>query len=125
MRLLPPESPALGATLAALGDPGQLWSAAGLRSLSAASSLYRARNTEHDAPYWRGPVWLNVNFLALAALEHYARVRCCGLLGLGYRVTPESVYVQARSAAERGHSERPPPFRLVPGAPRLCATSNR
>jgi len=90
MRLLPPESPALGATLAALGDPGQLWSAAGLRSLSAASSLYRARNTEHDAPYWRGPVWLNVNFLALAALEHYARVRCCGLLGLGlgYMVAP-------------------------------------
>ena len=75
MQLLPADAPALGALLAGLGDPGRLWTPHGLRSLSAGSSLYRKYNTEHDAPYWRGPVWLNVNYLALAALKHYAEVR--------------------------------------------------
>ena len=75
MQLLPADAPALGALLAGLGDPDRLWTPHGLRSLSADSSLYRKYNTEHDAPYWRGPVWLNVNYLALAALKHYAEVR--------------------------------------------------
>ena len=75
MRMLPADSPALGSLLEGLSDPERLWTPSGLRSLSADSSLYRKHNTEHDAPYWRGPVWLNINYLALAALKHYAGVR--------------------------------------------------
>ncbi|XP_030921218.1 mannosyl-oligosaccharide glucosidase [Geospiza fortis] len=33
------------------------------------SPLYLRRNTEHDPPYWRGSVWVNIHFLALRALH--------------------------------------------------------
>lgn len=74
MRMLPANSHQLAAMLAQLRDPEQLWTDYGLRSLSRTSSLYNQYNTEHDAPYWRAPIWLNINYLALAALKHYSRV---------------------------------------------------
>jgi len=73
MRLLPPQSPELAAQLHHLRT-GRILTPHGLASLSAGSTLYGQRNTEHDPPYWRGPVWLNVNFLVLASLHHYAKV---------------------------------------------------
>ncbi|XP_038600433.1 LOW QUALITY PROTEIN: mannosyl-oligosaccharide glucosidase [Tachyglossus aculeatus] len=71
LRLLEPGSPRLGALLDAAEDGARLWTPYGLRSLAPASPLYARRNTEHDPPYWRGAVWLNVNYLALGALRHY------------------------------------------------------
>ena len=77
LRLLQPDSPRLGALLGQLRDPELLWTPFGLRSLAKSSSLYQRYNTEHDPPYWRSPVWINLNYLALAALKHYSQVRGC------------------------------------------------
>mmetsp|Transcript_7619 Transcript_7619/g.22485 ORF Transcript_7619/g.22485 Transcript_7619/m.22485 type:complete len:941 (+) Transcript_7619:605-3427(+) len=74
MRLLPADSHELGVQLAQLTEPDLLWTPFGLRSLAKTASLYRSYNTEHDAPYWRAPIWFNANFLALQALQHYGKV---------------------------------------------------
>ena len=61
--LLPADSPRLGAILDVISDPEELWSEYGLRSLSKSDAFY---HTAED--YWRGPVWVNVNYLAVLRL---------------------------------------------------------
>jgi len=73
LRVLPAESEELGAVLRALRDPAQLWTPWGLRSISKKSNYYRRENAPGDAPYWRGPIWINLQLLALHGLHHYAR----------------------------------------------------
>ncbi|WFD42084.1 mannosyl-oligosaccharide glucosidase [Malassezia psittaci] len=68
MELLQPDAVALGKTLDMLQDPDQLWSPYGLRSLSHKHPLY---GTDED--YWRGAVWIPLNYLALRALRRYAQ----------------------------------------------------
>jgi len=64
-----------------LEDQKLLWSEHGLRSLARTDQFYRKRNAPFDEPYWRGPIWINVNFLALGALYHYkSSVTSVGLL---------------------------------------------
>lgn len=61
--LVPIESPRLGAILDLIADPNELWSNYGLRSLSASNEFYGT-----DENYWRGPIWINMNYLALKNL---------------------------------------------------------
>ena len=67
--LIPKEAPEVHKYLDTLTAPENIWSEFGLRSLSSSSSLYDKRNTPHDPPYWRGAVWINMNFLVVDALK--------------------------------------------------------
>lgn len=72
LHILTPDSPKLEHIFRDMRDSSKLWTPYGLRSLSKADPLYMKRNTEHDAPYWRGPIWININYLAVRALHHYS-----------------------------------------------------
>ncbi|KAI0933864.1 hypothetical protein AcV5_005895 [Taiwanofungus camphoratus] len=61
--LLPPDSPHLGPILDMVRDPQHLWSPYGLRSLSASHPEFGQGEN-----YWKGPIWIQMNFLALKAL---------------------------------------------------------
>lgn len=71
LEILTPDSPQLDKIFKNIRDPEILWTEYGLRSLSKQSPLYHKRNTEDDPPYWRGQIWININYLALKALYHY------------------------------------------------------
>ncbi|XP_024007952.1 mannosyl-oligosaccharide glucosidase GCS1 [Eutrema salsugineum] len=73
-RIIPAESPILEKQLDLISNRSILWSDYGLVSLAKTSSMYMKRNTEHDAPYWRGPIWMNMNYMILSSLHHYSRV---------------------------------------------------
>lgn len=74
MVLLEPNNPKLEMILKRIEDPAELWTPYGLRSLSKNSFYYDKANTLNDQPYWRGPVWMPINFLALKGLDHYRSV---------------------------------------------------
>lgn len=57
------QHPRLGAVLDLMRNEKELWSSYGLRSLSLSDELYSTGEN-----YWRGPVWVNMNYLALVRL---------------------------------------------------------
>lgn len=73
-KILEHDSPELGQLLVDLRSPSLLWTKYGLRSLAKNSPMYNKRNTEHDPPYWRGPIWININYLVVRALRHYSQI---------------------------------------------------
>ncbi|EIN07794.1 glycoside hydrolase [Punctularia strigosozonata HHB-11173 SS5] len=64
LEILDPASPHLGALLDLLRDPEHLWSPYGLRSLSASHPEFGQGEN-----YWKGPIWIQMNYLALRALH--------------------------------------------------------
>ncbi|KAK8485543.1 hypothetical protein V6N13_090462 [Hibiscus sabdariffa] len=71
-RIIPSESWILEKQLELISNRSVLWTNYGLCSLAKSSSLYMKRNTEHDAPYWRGPIWMNINYMILSSLRYYS-----------------------------------------------------
>ena len=74
LELIDADSATLGKVLEQIRSPREMWTNFGLRSLSASAPLYDKRNTEHDPPYWRSAIWININYLTLKALKHYSQV---------------------------------------------------
>lgn len=58
-----PDSPRLKAILDLIGDPEELWSDYGIRSLSKKDEFYGTAEN-----YWRSPIWVNINYLVFKNL---------------------------------------------------------
>ncbi|CAM1154322.1 MOGS (predicted) [Pycnogonum litorale] len=91
LQMIEPNSPKLGKVISDIRKEDLLWTEYGLRSLSKDSSIYMKRNTEKDPPYWRGPIWININYLAVRALHHYSNVAG------PYQVEAGKIYKELRS----------------------------
>ncbi|KAG9001821.1 Processing alpha glucosidase I, partial [Tulasnella sp. 427] len=62
--LIQPTSKQLKPILDLIQDPKHLWSNYGIRSLSASHELFG-----QGEDYWKGPIWMPMNYLALSALH--------------------------------------------------------
>ncbi|CAL1530223.1 unnamed protein product [Lymnaea stagnalis] len=91
IKIVEPNSPKLEQILKDITDPNKLWTDFGLRSLSRTSKFYGRFNTEHDPPYWRGPIWININYLCLSALNHYR------VVAGPYQETAQTIYTNLRN----------------------------
>lgn len=73
-QILDSDSSQLGHILSSMRNRSLLWTDYGLRSLAKVSPLYHKHNTEHDPPYWRGAIWINLNYLTVKSLHHYSQM---------------------------------------------------
>ncbi|KAF9433961.1 Processing alpha glucosidase I [Entomortierella beljakovae] len=62
--LVDPDSEKVGHILNLMYDPEEMWTPFGLRSLSAKDEHYGKGEN-----YWKGPIWVNVNYLAVHSLK--------------------------------------------------------
>lgn len=56
----------IGRVLTSLADPEELWTPYGIRSLSKSDPEYRTGEN-----YWKSPIWVQMNYLVLDALQYY------------------------------------------------------
>ncbi|KAK6437885.1 Processing alpha glucosidase I [Oleoguttula sp. CCFEE 5521] len=66
--LMGPKHEHLGAVLDLIADEEELWSPFGIRSLSLKDEFYGT-----DENYWRGPVWMPLNYLIVKELLSLAQ----------------------------------------------------
>ncbi|KAF9977520.1 Processing alpha glucosidase I [Actinomortierella ambigua] len=62
--LVDPQSDKLGHILDMLHNPDELWSPYGIRSLSKQDEYFATGEN-----YWKGPIWINLNYLVLRSLK--------------------------------------------------------
>ncbi|CAL9734143.1 mannosyl-oligosaccharide glucosidase [Monosporozyma servazzii] len=66
LKMIPPNSAHLDKVIAAMSDKTTLFSPYGLLSLSQKDEYFG-----QDENYWRGKIWLNINYLCLDAIKYY------------------------------------------------------
>ena len=49
-----------------LSNPDELWTEYGIRSLSKSDKYYGTKEN-----YWRGPIWMNINYMIVKSLQYY------------------------------------------------------
>ncbi|GAA5950730.1 hypothetical protein JCM21900_000496 [Sporobolomyces salmonicolor] len=120
LSLLPSDSPHLGPILDLLRAPEHLWSPYGIRSLSKSHELFGK-----GEDYWRGPIWVQMNYLALGALynkyakepgpqqtraaEIYAQLRD-NVISNVYKEYERTGFVWEQYDANTGEGRRSTPF---------------
>lgn len=96
LSLLPPFSPHLLPILDLLHDPEHLWSPYGIRSLSASHPEFgRGEN------YWKGPIWIQMNYMVLSSLYKV----CCPICWAGNCAGTEGMGEQTYAAVEGPYQE--------------------
>lgn len=96
--LLKADDPKLGKLLKLIGDEDELWSPYGLRSLSLTDEFYGTAEN-----YWRSPIWININYLALVQL--YVCVHLFFLLPM--RDYQKIILLTVMGKTERGNARGP------------------
>ncbi|XP_052773711.1 mannosyl-oligosaccharide glucosidase-like [Mya arenaria] len=91
LKIVEPSSPKLTRILTDMRSEKHIWTDFGLRSLGQTTPLYNRYNSEHDPPYWRGALWINMNYLALGALDFYRKTPG------PYRAQADEIYTELRN----------------------------
>ena len=66
LKMIPPDSLHIDKVVRLMADENKLFSPYGLLSLSKSDEYFGT-----DENYWRGKIWLNINYLCLDAIKHY------------------------------------------------------